>query len=205
MIKLQRRASLTSSAQPQSPHPPPTPHTPKKIATSNQQPEVKPGCVLRRSNFSVLEREKLVTDKQVDQCKKRMNTFGFVGDLSGDPQVGWCGGMGVGGGWVGGWVGVGRRARVVGCIWGRGTLHPLTLHSTLRSPTQPTTLNRPTRSPGVLRLPLRGGREPVPDGQQRPGQGGAVWGQQARRAGGVWRQGGGRGSRVIACGLWDLI
>lgn len=52
------------------------------------QPEVKPGCVLRRSNFSVLEREKLVTDKQVESCKRRMNTFGFVGDLRGaDPEV----------------------------------------------------------------------------------------------------------------------
>jgi hypothetical protein len=43
--------------------------------------QVKPGCILRRSNFNVLEREQLVTGKQVDQCKKRMNTFGFVGDL----------------------------------------------------------------------------------------------------------------------------
>ena len=51
------------------------------------QPEVKPGCVLRRANFGVLEREKLVDGKQVEQCKKRMNTFGFVGDLKGDPEV----------------------------------------------------------------------------------------------------------------------
>jgi hypothetical protein len=51
------------------------------------QPEVKPGCVLRRSNFNVLEREKLVTDKQVEACKRRMNTFGFVGDLSDSPDV----------------------------------------------------------------------------------------------------------------------
>jgi len=50
-------------------------------------PQVKPGCILRRSNFNVLEREQLVTGKQVDQCKKRMNTFGFVGDLSKDPEV----------------------------------------------------------------------------------------------------------------------
>jgi hypothetical protein len=50
-------------------------------------PQVKPGCILRRSNFNVLEREELVTGKQVDQCKKRMNTFGFVGDLSKDPEV----------------------------------------------------------------------------------------------------------------------
>jgi len=45
------------------------------------QPEVKPGCVLRRSNFGVLEREGLVTDKEAQACKRRMNTFGFVGDL----------------------------------------------------------------------------------------------------------------------------
>lgn len=49
--------------------------------------QVKPGCILRRSNVNVLEREHLVTGKQVDQCKKRMNTFGFVGDLSKDPEV----------------------------------------------------------------------------------------------------------------------
>ena len=51
------------------------------------QPEVKPGCVLRRSNFNVLEREKLVTGKQVEACKRRMNTFGFVGDLADSPDV----------------------------------------------------------------------------------------------------------------------
>jgi len=45
------------------------------------QPEVKPGCVLRRSNFGVLEREGLVTEKEAQACKRRMNTFGFVGDL----------------------------------------------------------------------------------------------------------------------------
>jgi hypothetical protein len=51
------------------------------------QPEVKPGCVLRRSNFAVLEKDELVTGKQVEACKKRMNTFGFVGDLSDNPEV----------------------------------------------------------------------------------------------------------------------
>jgi hypothetical protein len=35
----------------------------------------------------VLERQQLVDAKQVDSCKKRMNTFGFVGDLSKDPEV----------------------------------------------------------------------------------------------------------------------
>lgn len=51
------------------------------------QPEVKPGCVLGRSNFNVLENEKLVTNKQADNCKRRMNTFAFVGDLKGDPEI----------------------------------------------------------------------------------------------------------------------
>jgi hypothetical protein len=51
------------------------------------QPEVKPGCVLRRSNWSILEREKLVTDNQESDCKRGMNTFAFVGDLDKSPEV----------------------------------------------------------------------------------------------------------------------
>lgn len=51
------------------------------------QPEVKPGCVLRRSNFNVLERQKLVDNQEVESCKRRMNTFGFVGDLNEKPEV----------------------------------------------------------------------------------------------------------------------
>ena len=75
------------------------------------QPEVKPGCVLRRSNIGVLENRKLVTDKdvsspaagpstasplllqlsalctQVNQCVRNSNTFAFVGDLEKSPEV----------------------------------------------------------------------------------------------------------------------
>ena len=51
------------------------------------QPEVKPGCVLRRSNWSILEREKLVTGDQEADCKRSMNTFAFVGDLDKSPEV----------------------------------------------------------------------------------------------------------------------
>lgn len=32
------------------------------------QPEVKPGCVLRRANIGLLEKKKLVTDKEVTQA-----------------------------------------------------------------------------------------------------------------------------------------
>jgi len=51
------------------------------------QPEVKPGCVLRRSNVNVLEQRKLVNPSEVDSCKKRMNTFAYVGDLQKSPEV----------------------------------------------------------------------------------------------------------------------
>lgn len=51
------------------------------------QPEVKPGCVLRRSNYNVLENRKLVSRDETDMCKKGMNTFAYVGDLEGSPEV----------------------------------------------------------------------------------------------------------------------
>ncbi|GFR49397.1 hypothetical protein Agub_g11449, partial [Astrephomene gubernaculifera] len=51
------------------------------------QPEVKPGCILRRSNVGVLENKKLVSQQQVESCKRSMNTFAFVGELDSSPQV----------------------------------------------------------------------------------------------------------------------
>ena len=51
------------------------------------QPEVKPGCVLRRSNWSVLERNNVVDKKAEDVCKQHLNTFAFVGDLDKSPEV----------------------------------------------------------------------------------------------------------------------
>lgn len=51
------------------------------------QPEVKPGCVLRRANVNVLESRGLVDQQEVQNCKRNMNTFAFVGDLTGNPQV----------------------------------------------------------------------------------------------------------------------
>jgi len=51
------------------------------------QPEVKPGCVLRRSNVRELESRGLVDSSQVSACKRNMNTFAFVGDLEKSPEV----------------------------------------------------------------------------------------------------------------------
>lgn len=51
------------------------------------QPVIKSGCVLRRANVGVLEREKLVTQREVDMCKSRMNTFAYMGDLKNGADV----------------------------------------------------------------------------------------------------------------------
>lgn len=51
------------------------------------QPQMQPGCVLRRTNWSILEQQNLVTSDQVRDCKRRMNTFGFIGALEGKPKI----------------------------------------------------------------------------------------------------------------------
>jgi hypothetical protein len=52
------------------------------------QPEVKPGCVLRRSNVGLLERKGLVSKDEVGKCTWRLNTFGFVNAIDGVPGEG---------------------------------------------------------------------------------------------------------------------
>ena len=52
------------------------------------QPEVKPGCVLRRSNVGLLERKGLVSKDEVSKCTGRLNTFGFVNANDGEPGEG---------------------------------------------------------------------------------------------------------------------
>ena len=51
------------------------------------QPLMQPGCVLRRTNWSILEKQSLVSSDQVRDCKRRMNTFGFIGALEGKPRI----------------------------------------------------------------------------------------------------------------------
>ncbi len=51
------------------------------------QPSMQPGCVLRRNNWSILEKQRLVSNEQVRDCKNRMNTFGFTGPLEGQPRI----------------------------------------------------------------------------------------------------------------------
>ena len=51
------------------------------------QPKMQPGCVLRRNNWNILEQQNLVSNEQVRDCKRRMNTFGFTGPLEGSPDI----------------------------------------------------------------------------------------------------------------------
>ncbi|MBD1835784.1 DUF3172 domain-containing protein [Funiculus sociatus GB2-A5] len=51
------------------------------------QPNMRPGCVLRSNNWSILEQRNLVTSDQVRDCKNRMNTFGYTGALEGTPDI----------------------------------------------------------------------------------------------------------------------
>lgn len=45
------------------------------------QPRMQPGCVLRSSNWAVLQQRNLIDQQQINECRRRMNTFGFTGDL----------------------------------------------------------------------------------------------------------------------------
>lgn len=51
------------------------------------QPKMQPGCVMRTNNWSILEQRKAVTGEDVRECKNRMNTFGYTGDLGDKPEV----------------------------------------------------------------------------------------------------------------------
>ena len=51
------------------------------------QPIMTPGCVLRQTNWSLLEKQNLVSNEQVKDCKRRMNTFGYTGVLEGKPKI----------------------------------------------------------------------------------------------------------------------
>jgi hypothetical protein len=51
------------------------------------QPVMEPGCVIRQNNWAILEKQDLVTSEQVNDCKRRMNTFGYTGSLQGSPNI----------------------------------------------------------------------------------------------------------------------
>ena len=51
------------------------------------QPSLQPGCVIRRENWTVMEKQGAVTNNQVRECKQRMNTFAYIGSIRDKPIV----------------------------------------------------------------------------------------------------------------------
>jgi hypothetical protein len=47
------------------------------------QPAMQPGCILRSTNWAILERRDLVSSDDIRDCRQRLNTFGFTGDIEG--------------------------------------------------------------------------------------------------------------------------
>ena len=51
------------------------------------QPTLQPGCVIRRENWAVLQKQGAVTAEQMRECKQRMNTFAYIGSIRDKPVV----------------------------------------------------------------------------------------------------------------------
>ena len=51
------------------------------------QPTLQPGCVIRRENWTVLQKQGAVSNEDVRECKQRMNTFAYVGSIREKPIV----------------------------------------------------------------------------------------------------------------------
>ena len=51
------------------------------------QPALQPGCVIRRENWTVLQKQGAITNDDVRECKQRMNTFAYIGSIRDQPIV----------------------------------------------------------------------------------------------------------------------
>lgn len=45
------------------------------------QPLMQPGCVLRTNNWNILQQRDVIDADEARECKQRMNTFGFTGNI----------------------------------------------------------------------------------------------------------------------------
>lgn len=51
------------------------------------QPKSLPGCVLRSTNWSLLEQRKVINSDQVRDCRNRMNTFAYTRSINDKPDI----------------------------------------------------------------------------------------------------------------------
>ena len=51
------------------------------------QPTLLPGCVIRRENWTVLQKQDAISNEEIKECKQRMNTFAYIGSIRNKPIV----------------------------------------------------------------------------------------------------------------------
>jgi len=51
------------------------------------QPALQPGCVIRRENWTDLQKQGAISNEDVRECKQRMNTFAYIGSIRDKPIV----------------------------------------------------------------------------------------------------------------------
>ena len=51
------------------------------------QPSLLPGCVIRRENWNVLQKQGAISSEDIRECKQRMNTFAYIGSIRNKPIV----------------------------------------------------------------------------------------------------------------------
>ena len=51
------------------------------------QPTLQPGCVIRRENWSLLQKQGAITNEDIRECGQRMNTFAYIGSIRNNPIV----------------------------------------------------------------------------------------------------------------------
>ena len=51
------------------------------------QPALQPGCVIRRENWTVLQKQGAISNEDVRDCKQRMNTFAYICSIRDKPIV----------------------------------------------------------------------------------------------------------------------
>ena len=51
------------------------------------QPALQPGCVIKRENWTVLQKEGAISNEDIRECKQRMNTFAYIGSIRDKPIV----------------------------------------------------------------------------------------------------------------------
>ena len=51
------------------------------------KPVLQPGCVIRRENWTVLQKQGAISNEDVRECNQRMNTFAYIGSIRDRPIV----------------------------------------------------------------------------------------------------------------------